>query len=237
VNLNRAADAGALPLPLLDAVAFALNPQVHAFDDRSLVETLQCQGVVLANARRIAGGRPVAAGPVTLRQRLNPAATDPTAEPDTPESRADPRQRAPFGAAWALGSLRHLGAAGAASLTYFETAGPLGLMERGGSPYPLWHLFGALAPFAGASLLDARPSDPLSLEALALRSAAGVRLLLANLTPEPLRVALDAPAFAPGAPFNAARSLDGTPLSATDANSLELPPYAIAVLDREVRGR
>jgi hypothetical protein len=230
VVLNRAADAGDLPLDLMDAVAFAVNPQVHAFDDPSLVETLVCQGVVLTNARRIAGDRPVFAGPVTLRQRLNPAASGPTDPAAALAARADPRQGTSFAAGWTLGSVRHLATAGAAGLTYFETAGPLGVTARDGAPFPLWHLFAALAPFAGATLLHVAPADPLAVEALALGAGERLRLLVANLTAEARVIALETA----GATLRHVRPLEtigGSGGDAGPAGTLRLPPFGVAVLD------
>ncbi|HET7771399.1 MAG TPA: hypothetical protein VFN74_21690 [Chloroflexota bacterium] len=127
VNVNRAT----LPLPHLDFLTFAVNPQVHAFDDASIMETIEAQSVVLENAQRIAQGRPVRVGPITLRQRLNPAATGPE-----PPPAPDPRQRTDFCAEWTRRSLQAL--AGAAALTYFEATGPAGLMEDG-QPFPAYH--------------------------------------------------------------------------------------------------
>ena len=84
-----------------------MNPQVHAFDDESLVETLDGQSAVAANARRLAGSRAVAVTPVTLRPRFNPNG----GESQPP----DPRQGSPFAAAWTLGSVRRLAEQGAAT--------------------------------------------------------------------------------------------------------------------------
>jgi D-apionolactonase len=131
VNVNRAT----LPLQHMDFLAFAINPQVHTFDDASIFETLGAQTVVLDNARRIAGGRPVRVGPITLRQRLNPAATgsEPPPEPD-------PRQRTGFCAEWTRRSIDAL--SGAAALTFYETTGPLGLLD-GDEVFPVFHALAA----------------------------------------------------------------------------------------------
>ena len=130
VNVNRAT----LPLAHMEFLAFAINPQVHAFDDASVFETLAAQTVVLQNAQRIAADRPVRVGPITLRQRLNPAATG-AESPPAP----DPRQRTAFCAEWTRRSIEAL--AGAGALTYYETTGPSGLMD-GDDVFPV---YGALA--------------------------------------------------------------------------------------------
>ncbi len=110
---------------VLDFVCYSINPQVHAFDNRSIVENLQAQGATVACARELAGGLPVVVTPVTLRPRFNPNATGPAAGPATGElpAEVDPRQMSLLGAGWTLGSLSALIAAGASSLTYYETTG------------------------------------------------------------------------------------------------------------------
>ncbi len=217
VNLNRAT----LPLQLMDLTGYAINPQVHAFDNLSLVETLATQAVTVENARRIAAGKPIVVGPVTLRQRINPAATAPErASTAELSARIDPRQLSLFAAGWTLGSVRHLAGAGAASLTYFETTGRLGVMERSdgwtphprflaspGMLFPLYHVLGAVAELAGGELLETgvdAPLAPLAIEALALRRGRRWRLLVANLTDEPRGVAVT------GLPFSSTtvRTLD-----------------------------
>ena len=133
VNVNRAT----LPIDLMDFLSFAINPQVHAFDDASIMETLGAQAVVLENAKRIAKGKPVRVGPVTLRQRINPAATG-AESPPAP----DPRQRAQLCADWTRGSIRAL--CGAAALTYYETTGPFGVIADG-RPFPVYDVLVAFA--------------------------------------------------------------------------------------------
>ena len=166
--------AALIPFAELAFATYAINPQVHAFDDLSIVETLGAQATTVDSARALAGDRPVVVGPVTLRPRFNPNATAPEAPPPPGAAppQADPRQTAPFAAAWTVGSLHRLAAAGAAALTYFETAGPCGVVDASGAPYPVYEVLAAVAPSAGAELLDVTLRDPLAVEALALRRGA-----------------------------------------------------------------
>jgi hypothetical protein len=191
-----------VPFHELEFVAYAINPQVHAFDDLSIVETIGVQSATVTSAAALAGGRPIVAGPLTLRPRFHAYAT----APEPPE--ADPRQATPFTAAWTVGSLHRLAAAGAAALTYFETAGPGGVVEDSGAPYPVYDALAAAVPHTGAELLDVALHDPLAVEALALRRGAHIFLLVANLTPDPRRVSAALPRGA--------------------SHSLELGPYAVA---------
>ena len=52
-ELNRAT----LPLDAMDVVSYTLNPQVHAFDNASITETLAAQPETVRSARAIVGDR------------------------------------------------------------------------------------------------------------------------------------------------------------------------------------
>jgi hypothetical protein len=203
---------GLIPFDALDFVAYAVNPQVHAFDDLSVVETLGAQAATVASGRTLAGGRSVVVGPITLRPRFNANATaaEPPPPPGTPPRHADPRQATPFAGAWTVGSVHRLAAAGAAALTYFETVGPAGVVDAAGRPYPVHDVLAALAPLAGAELLDVRLRDPLAAAAIALRRDGALTVLVANLTAELRRLAVQLPSG--------------------EVRRLALPPYGVATL-------
>ncbi|MGH2589927.1 MAG: hypothetical protein ACRDGW_03920, partial [Actinomycetota bacterium] len=55
----------------MDGVFYSIVPQVHAFDDLSLVETLEAQAETIRSAAALADGRPVIVSPITLRRRFN----------------------------------------------------------------------------------------------------------------------------------------------------------------------
>jgi hypothetical protein len=227
-QLNRAGP----PLGDADFVGFSVNPQVHAFDDESLIETLDGQSEVLAGAGRLAGGRPVIVTPITLRPRFNPNGSD---GPD-PLGGPDPRQASLFAAAWALGSVRRLG--GAASLTYFEAAGPRGLID-GDQVTPAYHVFADLAEVADWPVEACACGRPLAVEGMLFRRESAWVALVANLTPRPQDVSLP---FAAGGPARA-RVLDeaaadlarqrpeefrAEPGVALTDGRLSLRPYAVA---------
>ncbi|HTP57539.1 MAG TPA: hypothetical protein VMM82_01395, partial [Spirochaetia bacterium] len=108
-----------------DGVTFSINPQVHVFDNESMVQSLAAQAVTIRTALSFSSGKPVHVSPVTFRMRWNPNATEPEQSAGPP----DPRQLSLFGAAWTAGSIHSLASAGADSVTYFETFGGRGLME------------------------------------------------------------------------------------------------------------
>ncbi len=193
----------------MDVVAYSLNPQVHAFDNSSLVETLAAQAATATSARQFCGTLPLHVSPITLQPRYNPNATGPEPEPKagTLPSQVDVRQMSLFGAGWTLGSIKQLAATGeVASLTYYETTGWRGVMEQqNGSPlpekfrsiaggvFPLYHVFADIAEFAGGDVLASAVAEPLAVEALALHKAGRTRILLANLTGRRQRVRLNYP--------------------------------------------
>lgn len=196
---NSFADLNRRPgfLAETDFVTFAINPQVHAFDDRTLVENLEGQAQAVRSARRIAAGRPVVVSPVTLRPRFNPEAVGPEPPPPLGELpfAVDLRQMSLFGAGWTVGSIHAVARAGASSVTFYETTGWRGVLEtEAGSPlpeqfasfpggvFPLYHPLADLAE-PGTQLLATEASRPLESEALALRLPDGrTRTLIANHT-------------------------------------------------------
>ena len=166
------------PVDMLDAICYSINPQVHAFDDASIVENLEGQAHTVRSARKFVANKWLAVTPVTLRPRFNPnGGSDPSA-------RIDPRQKTPIGAAWTLGSYKYLAETGADSVTYYELAGPAGLLE-GDEVFPLYNVFLQMAEFDGGEVMPVVSSDPLAVEAMLVRRAGKQRLFLANLTAKP----------------------------------------------------
>ena len=91
LNRSRPNTAG------LDAVAYSINPQVHASDERSLMENLEAQRDTVTTARTFCGELPLVVSPVTLKPRFNPDAVGPEPDPREPES---------FRVRWILGRCR-----------------------------------------------------------------------------------------------------------------------------------
>lgn len=173
-ELNRNRPAG----PAWNASCFSINPQVHAFDNDSVMENTLAQGHAVRSARHFTGDKPVIVTPVSLRPRFNPDAAA-AGEPPPP----DPRQKTSFCAAWTIGSLKHLSEAGAASITYFETHGAGGVLDEHGV-YPVFKVLSKVGEFRGGRVLAAESSDPRRVLAFAIARGSRRCLLLANQTSE-----------------------------------------------------
>jgi hypothetical protein len=201
VHLNRVHP----PVEALDFVAYTLNPQIHAFDMVSLVENMTAQTATVESVRAICGDLPITISPITLRARFNADASGPEAPtpPGELPDAVDARQPTGFAAAWTLGSLSNLAQAGVTSLTYYETTGWRGVIEaeqgaalpakfpsQAGTPFPVYHLFEALAPFAGGQVLSATPNDPLLVAAMSLTQGDRQCTIIGNLRDADQRVAL-----------------------------------------------
>lgn len=121
----------------VDFVTYSINPQVHAFDDQTLLENVAAQADTVRSARELSGGKPVHVSPITLRPRFNPDAKVQTLPRKPP---ADPRHVTDFATEWTQRSLETLTQAGAASVTYYETHGPRGLVDTS-EPHPVLSAF------------------------------------------------------------------------------------------------
>jgi hypothetical protein len=255
-ELNRAT----LPLETMDVVGYTINPQVHAFDNASLTESLAAQAETVRSARAIVGERDLVVGPITLAPRFNPNATGAEAPPPEGELPAsvDVRQPSLFAAGWTLGSINALANSGVDALTYFETTGWKGLIERRDHPlriaafhswpgmvFPIYHVLADVGEFRDGEALPVALGDGLRVQALALRDGERLRVMLANMTPDPRSVSLAAP-FAGAvsarqvdadtvllaASDPAAFRASGIALAADDGLlSLTLPPFAVVTLD------
>jgi D-apionolactonase len=192
-EINR----GLPPAEEADLLCYALSPQVHAGDDLTLVENLETQAATVLNAKRLFGGKPLSITPVTLKPRFSASATGPETPPEPGElpNQVDARQPSLFAAVWALGSVKYLAESGAGSVTYYETTGWRGVLEREtGSPrpdkfpsfpgavFPIWHALAEVGEFANGEVLCTPSSDALKIIGLTLRHASRTRTLIANLT-------------------------------------------------------
>lgn len=178
-----------------DFIFCSIRPQAHAFDDATIIENLAGQEHLVHSAREVFAPLPFVASPVTLRRRWHKGAPRPA---DELPPMVDTRQLSLLGAGWLVGSLRALAQSGAESVTWFETTGWRGVMEtETGSPmpdqfpsapgavFPLYHIFAAVAEFAGGEILPVTLPDPLHVQAVVLRNGSRQRWIVANVSSLP----------------------------------------------------
>jgi hypothetical protein len=128
LNTNRFNPRG------LDFVSYSIQPQEHAFDDKSVMETLEAQKETVLSAKAVYPGLAIHVSPVTLKKRSNPYANGADKSLSI-ELQADPRQLTAFNSDWTVASIKSMTEAGVTSITYFEATGRLGIMDDSGSLY------------------------------------------------------------------------------------------------------
>ena len=226
----------------LEAVGFAINPQIHAFDDASIVETLAIHADVVESTRAFAGNRPLVIGPVTLSPQFVNGEDPPGGPPAGPfPTYVDPRQGTDLTAAWTLGSIKYLADARAHSATYYETVGwngvmdaddvsarPAGFPSSPGELFPVYRVLEAVGEFAGGTVRRIDSSSPRSAEGIALRKGKRLRVLVANLTGENQTVTLRGL----GSPVVVRQLLGKSTREATSEIRVALAPYGVAGIDR-----
>jgi hypothetical protein len=149
-----------------DGVWFAVDSQVHAVDDLSIIETVEGLEASVRTARSWKLG-PVFVGPVRLSS-----------------NESDPRLAALMYAGWLLRAIAGAARAGAAGFTVFRADG----LVRAGTVLPAWHV---LADLVGARNMTIEPTDsPPKSVVVTLEAGGRQRRLVANLTPEPVQMRL-----------------------------------------------
>ena len=182
----------------MDFVCYSNNPQVHAFDNDSIMSTTEGQKANLKSCQSLYPGLPVWVSPVTLKMRWNPDATgkEIRKKGEIPGD-VDPRQTSLFAASWFLRSAAACIAEGADGITYFELTGSKGLMEEAKPDrdysfpsvpdmlYPLYYAFYGLRSLSSCRL---GVMEKETVTAIYLEGKQGRRLILANPKAVPVSV-------------------------------------------------
>lgn len=246
------------PAGLAERAWYTSTPQVHAFDNSTMIETFPAMASVAAFAREITGAA-VMVSPITLKPRWDRAVVREMLAAGKLPGDVDVRQTSLFGAGWVVGVIGALARGGAESATFFETTGVYGVMESDyGTPfadqfpshpgrvYPMWHVFADVGEFMEGRVLASDSSQPLVFNGLALREGSRYRVLVANHTAEPQAVTIigldgrwslkaldETTAEAALSDPEGYRDSAGQVVEAEDGRLvIELRPYAIARLDK-----
>lgn len=177
-----------------DFVFFSVAGIVHATDDISVAETVSVYPTLVESARVLCPGKPVWLGPCTIGVRHNPygSATQPNpSNGRVPSATIDPRQSALFGAAYAVAAATQAASSGVETVTLGAPTGPFGIVNADGSARPIEAIVAELASAAGLQghvLVTGIPG----VYGVSCGSGQNLRALIANLTPEPVALALPA---------------------------------------------
>lgn len=180
------------PLDAIDFIQHGTASNVHAADDRSIMETLQSLAHVFRSTRAFAGGTPYRISTANIGLPFNPYGASTTPNPQNLRRTmvsADPRQRALFGGAYAAGYLIRAAQGGLDAVTLMSPTGPFGVIGEEG-PYPAHAVVSLFAGLAGGALVQTASSDPQRVLALAADVRGRRTLVVANLTPDTRQIAI-----------------------------------------------
>ncbi len=128
--------------------------------------------------------------PVTLKPRLNPAATNPKARFKSKVERTDARQAERLAKLWTLGSLKSISQTELSGATFFQTYGPEGILSEEGR-YPVYDVFLLIAQMKDFNVVEAVSSNPLVFEGFVLDKDEERYYVLMNFTDAPLSVTIN----------------------------------------------
>ena len=206
-NANFAQLNGNFPSSgFIDQICYSVHPQEHAFDNSTLAENLRAQSDSVLSARYYSGGKDIIVSPVNIQRRFNANIEnfETVKYSDSMSSQVDTRQMSLFCAGWTAGSLKYLGEAGVAGITFFETVGERGIMQGSfdsrwpaefktekGMIFPVFHLFAWLLKDKSFGLMKSISTRPLEVDCLALTDSIRIKLALANFTSSGKHVLID----------------------------------------------
>ncbi len=162
----------------LDYLSFSLNPQVHGFDDSTLINNLQTISHISRTAKKLTKTNNIAISPITLKPRFNPNALA------KGKLAADPRQKTQFNALWTLGCIKHIAQNSIFSAAFYETIGDFGIMKKGtldrDNVFPVYQVFELISKFRNHSVVHTESSHPQKFEGLIFETRNSIELILAN---------------------------------------------------------
>jgi hypothetical protein len=189
-----------------DFLVYSINPQVHAFDNDTLVENLYAIPYSIKTAREFSKGKPVNISPISFKMRWNPNATGEEIIPeDQLPDAVDQRQMSLFGANWLVGLVNNCMSEKPHALSFFETVGLKGIMQSS-SPlytdqflapsrmlYPVYYVFRTILENKTGHFFRVDASHPRDFSGLAWGKGRPETLFLVNFTPSALKITLSKP--------------------------------------------
>jgi hypothetical protein len=181
----------------IDFITFAIHPQEHASDERTLIENTAAQQYAVQSATKFKMQVPVIVSPVTIQRRFNANRQNfevPGDDHEMPPG-VDPRQMSLFGAAWTVGSLKYLLDSEVTSITYYESVGERGLfMGELGSNwpgqfnadkdmiFPMFHIFSTLLNKGKFRVSGSYSTNPLVIDGFTVAGEDSGLVFLSNMT-------------------------------------------------------
>lgn len=238
-----------VPAQSLDYVLHGTTALVHAADDRSVTETLECLPSLFTSMRAAYGNKHYRVSPVGIGSRTSPFGNEPTPNPDAVRvtmTGKDPRQRGLLGAAWHLGYVAQAAASGVDSLALGTPVGGFGLshtaldysqpwFDQAGGVYPAFQVMRRMYSASGAARRTTEVSSPRNVQALCFDTEDGRELWLANLTGEELCVEINGfdahiVAVLDESSFRESTGVDAKIPTAGASSQVALAAYATAIL-------
>jgi hypothetical protein len=172
VELNRNPDS----IALCEDFCYSLNPQVHTFDNESIMENLPGINATIQTAQARFGNKKIHITPITLRPRTNRSNPLKSGGPDM-------RLYGLFGAAWTAGALFYSIHNNVGSLCFSGLNGDHGIFDNiRKTVTPAFHFLSKVAPFSGGFFNIMTPGNPNSVVAYHLEKKKHSLLVIANLT-------------------------------------------------------
>lgn len=192
------------PFDRLDFVCHTTCALVHAADDRSVAETIECLPYIVKSGRALFHDKRYRIGPATIGTRTSPFGNEPTPNADNVRvtmTRQDPRQRGLLGAAWHLGYAARMAAGGVDEVILGAAAGDYGLIHHAtdlpqpwyddaGGVFPSYHVMRSLYAASGAVRRDVEISAPREVQGLCFETDRGLHFWVANLAGEERMIAV-----------------------------------------------
>jgi len=172
VELNRSRDV----IDLCDHICYSLNPQVHTFDNESIMENLPGIESTILTSHTLFGNKKVHITPITLRPRTNRSNPHKAGGPDM-------RLYGLFGAAWTAGALFYSIRKNVDALCFFDLNGDHGIFDNiRKNVTPAYHLLSKVASFSGGYFHMIASGNPKSVIAFHLEKENRLLFVIANLT-------------------------------------------------------